>query len=843
MSLPPPLPPHPNPSHRVSQQSVNSKPPLPPLPPDYQPDSQTHPLFAPMPERIMPSLPADITRTLDDAALTTPAMSSYQYQQQQQSYPPPHTVYQHPHSHPSRTASFQSYGDPYRGPSTPQPPPNLSGAGYPGGFARPDSTYNPNRARTPVAPYAPLQGSSGLGPVPGGFVPPAGYGAPPPPQSGPAFYPPPHHHQQQQQQQQQQQFHAPYTASNLPSAMENLSINPSTSQPKPPELTAPIPTVEKLLNAQRTLPHNPTAQTHLLWIRDTFFVIERLNPPSETGVISVTDAAQRGLITNAAHALLAICSAPNPPPEALFLRGILYSTGCAPDVSPRSPREAFRDFEAAARGGWAKAWFKLGRDYETVGDIARARDCFERGMRANIESCYYRMGMARLLGQLGLPASYNDALPLLHKAATLATIETPQPAYVYGLLLLGEFAQVQVPENVFFALALIPPGTNALTEARKYIEKAAYLGFAPAQYKLGHAYEYAIAPFEADPLLSVQWYSLASQQGEAEADMALSKWFLCGAEGAFEKDENLAFVFAEKAASKALPSAEFALGYYAEVGIGMHKDVEVAKAWYEKAIAHGNPDAPDRLAALSQPSPHALSRTEHEKITDDRLVRRRSQAKATAEAAGRIGTSNGRNDVLSTVRAQSGMPAIGEEPDQPPPPPPHHSQPQPQPQQRQPLRQSPGPIPGGPAPTSPSHTPAPSHTPPSHAHTLGPPTGQGAAGQHPRQFSELKRYTLTDGRPVDYGGSPPPQQPYAPTSGSGIQPGRAAGRPPGRRHGHENGPIPAPNQGNTGGAPGIQPVLEQPPPPPPAARPHAATTFAELGFQAGKAQDKDCIIM
>lgn len=40
--------------------------------------------------------------------------------------------------------------------------------------------------------------------------------------------------------------------------------------------------------------------------------------------------------------------------------------------------------------------------------------------------------------------------------------------------------------------------------------------------------------------------SLASQQGEAEADMALSKWFLCGAEGAFEKDENLAYVFAEK---------------------------------------------------------------------------------------------------------------------------------------------------------------------------------------------------------------------------------------------------------------------------------------------------------
>lgn len=62
MSLPPPLPPHPNlsSSHRPSQSTTNARPPVPPLPPNYRPDSRTHPLFAPMPERIMPSLPADV---------------------------------------------------------------------------------------------------------------------------------------------------------------------------------------------------------------------------------------------------------------------------------------------------------------------------------------------------------------------------------------------------------------------------------------------------------------------------------------------------------------------------------------------------------------------------------------------------------------------------------------------------------------------------------------------------------------------------------------------------------------------------------------------------------------
>ena len=67
--------------------------------------------------------------------------------------------------------------------------------------------------------------------------------------------------------------------------------------------------------------------------------------------------------------------------------------------------------------------------------------------------------------------------------------------------------------------------------------------------------------------------------------MALSKWFLCGAEGAFDKDENLACTFAEKAAKKGLATAQFALGYYSEVGIGRPKDLDVARKWYQKVGA------------------------------------------------------------------------------------------------------------------------------------------------------------------------------------------------------------------------------------------------------------------
>src|SRR6266540_2622477 len=176
------------------------------------------------------------------------------------------------------------------------------------------------------------------------------------------------------------------------------------------------------------------------------------------------------------------------------------------------------------------------------------------------------MAMANLLGQLTLPQNPTQALPLLHRAATLASLTCPQPAYVYALLLLAEFTQIPpLPPSAFSPY--IPPNSSPHLEARKHLERAAFLHFAPAQYKLGHAYEFAEPPFPFDPLLSVQYYSLASQQGEVEADMALSKWFLCGSGGAaanapsssvpggaFEKDEPLALLFAEKAANRGLAS-------------------------------------------------------------------------------------------------------------------------------------------------------------------------------------------------------------------------------------------------------------------------------------------------
>ena len=59
------------------------------------------------------------------------------------------------------------------------------------------------------------------------------------------------------------------------------------------------------------------------------------------------------------------------------------------------------------------------------------------------------MGMANLLGPLGLPANAPVAILLLHRAATLPDVCPPQPACVFALLLRGEFTPAALAPLLF----------------------------------------------------------------------------------------------------------------------------------------------------------------------------------------------------------------------------------------------------------------------------------------------------------------------------------------------------------------------------------------------------------
>ena len=130
--------------------------------------------------------------------------------------------------------------------------------------------------------------------------------------------------------------------------------------------------------------------------------------------------------------------------------------------------------------------------------------------------------------------------------------------------------------------------------------KGAQLGHPASQFKLGICYEYGNVGCIVDARKSIAWYSRAAEQGYPEAELALSGWYLTGADGILPQSDQEAFLWAQKAAEKGLAKAEFAVGYYIETGIGTGSNLQEAKRWYLRAAEQGQKRAMARLAELKK---------------------------------------------------------------------------------------------------------------------------------------------------------------------------------------------------------------------------------------------------
>ncbi|MCJ1399340.1 hypothetical protein MMC11_002542 [Xylographa trunciseda] len=302
-------------------------------------------------------------------------------------------------------------------------------------------------------------------------------------------------------------------------------------------------------------------------------------------------------------------------PKAEFLRGTWLEFG---KFGMRmDKKEAYRCYSRAAQGGYVRAEYRMGMQFENSNDIVNAIKHFSLGLAGHDSASNYRLGMMALLGQHGQPQDYSRGVEMIRLSAETADENAPQGAFVYGMLQARELPQVSVPEQ-FLPLDM--------DSALYNIEKAAYLGFAKAQTKMGVAYELCHLGCEFDPTLSLHYNNLAARQGDAEAEMAISKWFLCGHEGVFKKNEEMAFSYAQRAAQTGLPTAEFAMGYFYEVGIYVPVSIKEARVWYSKAAEHGNKDAAARIEGITRSK--TLSRRDHENI---------AVAKINSSRASRLG--------------------------------------------------------------------------------------------------------------------------------------------------------------------------------------------------------------
>ena len=208
-----------------------------------------------------------------------------------------------------------------------------------------------------------------------------------------------------------------------------------------------------------------------------------------------------------------------------------------------------------------------------------------------------------MTGDMGLVDKVREGGKWLKRAQESADAQYNSGPYELGLLHMNGFGDDIFKDEAY---------------AAQLLTQSAELGHPDANYKMGQAYELGLLGCPKDAALSVHFYNGAAQRGVPEAMMALCAWYMVGAEPVLEKDEGEAYEWAKKAADLGesrsfyslirafadfqteLPKAEYAIGYFTEMGIGCRRDPLEANVWYVRATDHGNETAKQRLAIIRQ---------------------------------------------------------------------------------------------------------------------------------------------------------------------------------------------------------------------------------------------------
>ncbi|KAM5356243.1 hypothetical protein ACJ41O_002889 [Fusarium nematophilum] len=247
---------------------------------------------------------------------------------------------------------------------------------------------------------------------------------------------------------------------------------------------------------------------------------------------------------------------------------------------------AFPLFVLAAKHGHAESGYRTALCYEfgwgCRKDPAKAVQFLRTAASKRHPGAMARLGKACLSGDLG-EKRYREGVKWMKLAAEAADAQYNSAPYQLGCL-----HETGYGDDVF----------KDDNYAAELFTQAADLGHPEANYRLGDAYEHGLLNCPRDPALSVHFYTGAAERGHAGAMMGLCAWYMVGAPPILEKDEEEAYEWARRSADLGFVKAQYAVGYFTEMGIGCRRDVLEANVWYVKAADVGDERAKQRLAII-----------------------------------------------------------------------------------------------------------------------------------------------------------------------------------------------------------------------------------------------------
>lgn len=346
------------------------------------------------------------------------------------------------------------------------------------------------------------------------------------------------------------------------------SVSLNTRKTKAVDLRAPPYTKEYIDGYRQRIKADPDPEAHFQYAKYLIDAAKKIGADAkdQRAVKKYRDT----LVQESLKVMRRLATQGQPYDEAQFFLANCHGTGML--GLQVDHEKAYHLYLQAAKQNHPAATYRVAVCNEigagTRKEPPRAAAFYRKAASLGDTAAMYKLGMILLHGTLGEAKNPREAIGWLRRAAEQADEDNPHA--LHELALLHEMPNGQyVPYDPY--------------RAKELLTRAAYLGYTQSQYKLAQCYEYGTLGCPVDPRRSIGWYTKAAEKGNAEAELALSGWYLTGSEGVLVQSDSEAYLWARRAANKGLSKAEYAVGYYAEVGIGIKQDIEFAKRWYMRA--------------------------------------------------------------------------------------------------------------------------------------------------------------------------------------------------------------------------------------------------------------------
>ncbi|UKZ62748.1 uncharacterized protein TrAtP1_003981 [Trichoderma atroviride] len=303
----------------------------------------------------------------------------------------------------------------------------------------------------------------------------------------------------------------------------------------------------------------------------------------DSPVVEASVATPPELVREAKQILQRLSSAGYPFAQYYLADG--YASGLF-NKGKEDHNQAFPLFVIAAKHGHAESAYRTALCYEfgwgCRKDPAKAVQFLRTAAAKRHPGAMTRLGKACLSGDLG-EKRYREGIKWLKLASESADLQYNAAPYQLACLY-----ETGYGDDVF----------RDLNYAAELFTQAAELGHPEANFRMGDAYEHGSLNCPRDPALSVHFYTGAAERGHAAAMMGLCAWYMVGAPPMLEKDEEEAYEWAHRSADLGFVKAQYAVGYFTEMGIGCRRDILEANVWYVKAADAGDERAKQRLAII-----------------------------------------------------------------------------------------------------------------------------------------------------------------------------------------------------------------------------------------------------